>query len=571
MSIDFDSDGTAEIDENGTEEEILNINELTVSNSFHVENVNGHHIKDLLRSNSNLDLNEFKVTFLVAPSETKFTDTDSALDTKRLKREIAPPRAEETEEIMNLGDVLVEGSINGVNLSYILENALRTNVPEQRLESTVNFNTIRASSTIIKNEQISGINLNRVASIGANITALSTPVVFERPLAVNVLNVLHRINQIQVVNGKSNILLKRSRRVQTINGDKTFAAVNLIEPIILQGRINVSSPVMSKMKPIVTVDDELIIDGDVLISGNVTVKISLESNNLFGQSVRYSLAQVQGDGLRTDEANIDVPLEFSQPIQVNDIRSPTRLNGISLESFVKRNTSQIQRISAPKTIISDLRIENGFCEANEINGINVQLLNNTMLKRSAENQTVTGTLQIRRIVAENVNSGSLSFGKVPIDHLLTKSTNQIINGNVKIHGNVIIANGSVLNVDHLITQNNVFGVNLTELLDDSYNYANETVLLTSDKWFDSISIDRLIIESDFWPEVSTADVVKRLQTLTQGVLFNESVAFSDQFSIDNAFVLGTINNIPNSEFGQSWLLYEGKQVSGVALKYIFCA
>lgn len=540
--------------ENNLVEEMntLSVDELIVSGSVAVAKVNGHHIDDLLRSESDLHLNNLVIAYLLVPKDSNMTDTTS----KRAKRD-----ALVDDEIMHLNDVVLGGVFNNINFSSLVENALKIDQPEQRLTSDNKFQTISANTINVKDNKISDFDLNRIASIKDNETLINEPLIFAQLFSTNELNIAERLNHLTVQNGKLNILLKKGKRIQIITGDKEFDAVNLLEPIILHGRINISSPMMNKIKPIVTVDEELIIDSDILISGNVTVKRILETSNIFGQSIRFSLAQVRGDAIRIDDVDIDVPLEFSQAIFTEDIRLPTRLNGIPLESFIQRNITGVQRISAPKTIISDLSIENGFCSANEINGVNLQVLNTTMLKRTAKNQAVTGSVQIERIIAEHVNSDAMSFKKALIARILTKNSNQIINGNVVIHGNVFISNGSTLQAEHLTTQKNVFGLDLNEILDDCYSYSNESVYLTSSKWFQKVTIRELVIENDFWKVASTDAIVKRLDALTRGVLINQTLDYENQFTIDRLYVTGTINKIPSESFGREWLLSEGDQVS----------
>lgn len=530
----------------------LSVDELTVSGSVTVVKVNGHHIDDLLRSESDLNLKNLVIAYLLVPKDSNMTDITS----KRIKRD-----AVIDDEVMNLNDVVVDGLVNRFNFSSLIENALRIDQPEQRLTSDVVFQSISANTINVKDNKISDFDLNRIVSIQDNETLINEPLIFAQLLSTNELNIADRLNQLIVQNGKLNILLKKSKRVQIITGDKEFDGVKLLEPIILHGRINISSPMMNKIKPIVTVDEELIINSDILISGNVTVKGILQTSNIFGQSVRFSLTQVLGDAIRIDDVDIDVPLEFTQPIFTEDIRLPTHLNGIPIESFVQRNIVGVQRISARKTIISDLSIENGLCNVNEINGINLQILNTTMLKRTAKNQFVTGTIQIKRITTEHLNSDAISFGKNQIDRFLTKNTNQTINGNVVIHGNVFISDGSTIQAEHLMTQKNVFGLDLNEIIDDCYNYSNDSIHLISSKWFQNVTIGELVIESDFWKVASTYAIVKRLDELSRGVLINQTVDYDKQFTIDHLYVTGTINKIPSESFGREWLLSEGDQVS----------
>lgn len=208
------------------------------------------------------------------------------------------------------------------------------------------------------------------------------------------------MNQITVLDDdyKTDALFKRSRQPQMIIG-KTFESITLQEPIILQGRINIASSALNQMKPIVTVNEDLEIDDSVLFNGNVTIKNLLSVKNIYGKSLFFNVDQLLDDGLKLDEP-VDVPIEFLQPIQVGDVHSSTRINNVLISSLLKRNVTDVQQVIAPKTFTSDLSIEGGNCDANEINGINLQILNNTMVKRSAKNQIVTGTIHFEKINAQ---------------------------------------------------------------------------------------------------------------------------------------------------------------------------
>lgn len=160
-----------------------------------------------------------------------------------------------------------------------------------------------------------------------------------------------------------------------------------------------------------------------------------------------------------------------------------------------------------------------------------------------------------------MNAGKIFFGKTPIDRILTTDTDQVINGNVTIHGNISVSN--CLEIDHLITNNSVFEVDLNGLLDDCYlDVSNDdSIVVTTKKWFQNITIEELIVESDFWQMGEPTSVIaKRVNELNNGLHIQGPITFSSHFDIKNLTVTDSINDIPSSIFGQHWLLYEGKQV-----------
>ncbi|XP_055320364.1 uncharacterized protein LOC129577415 [Sitodiplosis mosellana] len=536
----------------------LTINELTVSESFLAESINGHKFSDLVCEDSDLVLYNFTVEKLVINDAANVEAIEKKLleSDERVKRDTS---SDPSTEPLNLYNVIVEGHVNGVNFSYFVENVLRTN-GDQRLEAPVNFGRLRAKSIQATDGKISNVDLASIARINANETVILSPIRFTQGIQVDKLSILERVNQIAIKGGKLDALLKRSREPQVLTGQKIFESIILLEPITLQGKINISSSVLSKMKPIVTVNEDLFIEDAVSFIGNVSIKNLLSIGNMFGQSLRYNAEQVLADGLKLDEP-VNVPLEFLQPLRIDDIQNPTRINNVPISSLLLRNVTDVQKVSAPKTFTSDLSVEGGNCDANEINGINLQILNNTMLKRSAKNQIVTGTIRFERITARKVKSDKLVIGKTPFDRLLTKGTDQNITGNVTIDGSIIM-NNSELEIDHLFTQNAIFGVDLKELLDDSFFYSpNDSIVLTTDKTFEHLTIGQLVVEDDdFWQVGhTTGEITKSLEELSKGIRIKGPVTFASTFNITNLTVTDSINDIPSSSFGQQWLLSEGKQ------------
>lgn len=374
------------------------INKLTVSKNLNVKTINGHSISDLVYKESDLVLKNFTVDELVIVNNTEnFEAIEKMLleSDKRIKRDVPVDPASQP---VVFNDLIVKGLVNGINFTYLLDNVLRTDVENQIIEAPMNFGTVRARSVQTPDNKMSNIDLSTIARIDLNHTIIRPPIRFTQGIQVGKLKVFSRLNTILINNGVMDALFKRSRRPQLITGAKEFESLALLEPISLQGKIEVSSPLLSKINPIVTINEDIVIDGSVSFLGNVTIKNVLRAENIYGKSLRYNVGQLLADGLRVDEI-VDIPMEFVQPIHADNILAPTRINGVPIESLIRCNVTELQTVYAPKTFTSDLTIEGGFADAYEINDIDLQLLNNTMLKRSAKNQIITGTIQFNRIIA----------------------------------------------------------------------------------------------------------------------------------------------------------------------------
>lgn len=377
----------------------LTIDELTITDSFYAERINGRNVADLLRTDSDLTLDTLTIGKLIIANDSKnFDEIEKKLldSDKRVKRDNSAAEDSSVKPLI-FSDITVRGLVNGIDFNDFVEQALRTNVDHQVLEGPVRIAKLQAESIQTMDGKISGHELSNIGHAQVQELIIRQPIVFAKSITVERLKTLQLFNEIKIDNGKMDVLFKRSKRVQEIRGQKTFASIDLLEPITLQGKINISSP-LNKIKPIVTVDEDIELVGDFEFVGNVTVQNLLQAQNIFGQSTRYSACQVLDDGLRLDEPVIDVPLQFVQPIQIDNVELGTRINDIPIESLILRNVSEWQTITAPKRFTSDLSVV-GDCEVIEVNGVNIQQLNNTVLKRSGENQIVTGTIQFAHITA----------------------------------------------------------------------------------------------------------------------------------------------------------------------------
>lgn len=372
----------------------LTVDELTITDSFHAERINGRNFSDLLRADSDLILDTMTVRELIIANNSKVHDK---IEQKLLQNDERVKRDVGSEKPLIFNDITVNGLVNGMDFDKFVEQVLRTDVDHQVLEAPVIITKLRANSIQTADGKIGGCDLSNIAHRRVKELIIRQGVRFEKPLTVQRLKTLQRFNQIFINNGKMDVLFKRSKNVQVMRGRKTFESIKLLEPISLEGKINVSSP-LRKFQPIVTIDEDIELDGDFEFIGNVTIQNILQAENIFGKSGLYSVQQVFDDGLRLDESEIDMPLVFLKPIEIDNVEPGTRINGVPIESLVLRNSSEWQTITAPKTFTSNLDVQ-GSCDLVEINGVNLEHLNNTVFKRSGHNQIITGNIQFKRITA----------------------------------------------------------------------------------------------------------------------------------------------------------------------------
>lgn len=154
----------------------------------------------------------------------------------------------------------------------------------------------------------------------------------------------------------------------------------------------------------------------------------------------------------------------------------------------------------------------------------------------------------------------IKLGSHSIDRLLTKNTDQEINANVRITGNVLISSNTGVVINRLNCQNPIFGVDLINLLNDSVESESPRIHFTSSKWFENITIDRLIIEGNFWQYGTSNTISTQLEAFRRGIILDGPVTFTNEFTINQLNFTGSINEVARQDFGTAWLLSETNQV-----------
>lgn len=376
------------------------IDELIIADTVNVlHTLNGHRIEDLVFIEKDLNLEALSVDQLVVYDATIFSEIQAKLTpltSSRGRRSVGS----DVSSPLRINQLFVSGRLNGLDFSDLQENVLRTNAVEQQLNANTRIDVATANVVRVRSNTISNQNLADLVSIRVNSTLIEQDIQFTQPIIINELNIMNRFNHMQVTNNRLDALFRRAKGVQVITGKKVFESVALLEPIFQQGKIDVRSPIMAQIKPMVNVDQDIVLTGDYSISGNVTIENLLAASNLFGRSGRYSAKQLQTDALRIDESVVNVAVEFVQPIRVENVLGVTRINDVPISTLIKRNIDDIQTITGRKVFSGDLYVESGLCDAYIINGIDLMVLNRTVLKKNAENQIVSGTIHFGRILAD---------------------------------------------------------------------------------------------------------------------------------------------------------------------------
>lgn len=318
--------------------------------------------------------------------------------------------------------------------------------------------------------------------------------------------------------------------------------------LTFQGKINSSS--LSHMNPLKTIRQNLTLEGNFEITGPVTIKKRLSvDGDIFGQSGTYSLNNLKQFGLLANATEIALNLRFQQPVKADRVFGSI-FNGIPIDDFVKTNYREVQVVTGKKIFESPLlEILNGTCEADRVNNVDLNHLNETVLRKTGD-QTVSGVIHFSKIETFRTVSKNIEFAGKNVDNFLGKDKEYTLQS-VSSKSDILIKNK--LKINSLITDRNAFGFNWTELWYDTVLKGEDQVFITGEKEFlGGLEIVNLKTKND----------IQKLSVLPENGIIN---IFAQNLNIpklqcDKVFFAGRLNDIQKEEFGNCWMEIEKEQI-----------
>lgn len=133
-------------------------------------------------------------------------------------------------------NLTISGKFNENQIFPLFTNTLRSSGFQifNTNTSSINIKNVTANRIATVSGLISGKNISDLVRIDAGDFVIDQFVRFSRPLVIGNLEVLGRVNNIRVTNGKWDVLLKNSDQIQEITGFKEFENVELREPVIIR-------------------------------------------------------------------------------------------------------------------------------------------------------------------------------------------------------------------------------------------------------------------------------------------------------------------------------------------------
>lgn len=249
------------------EPDVIYADTVHVSKHMKVDFINDHPISDFIKSTKELNIRHIKADSvqLNAPKNYKKLLSQSRNDHKlrstdnyRATVRQVNTFSEHLQEL-NVDELKIDGMINDIDLLTLEQFALKTFANEQTIDA--NFHIDHANAVDVHN--VNNLHVeNIVRTTKGQHYDINQDIQFSQPLYVNRLYVNDRMNNLKIINGKFDALLKESNETQIISASKEFENVKLLEPIVLRGKIKSKS--LEQINPIVSMSEPIILEGNFL-------------------------------------------------------------------------------------------------------------------------------------------------------------------------------------------------------------------------------------------------------------------------------------------------------------------
>jgi cytoskeletal protein CcmA (bactofilin family) len=449
--------------------------------------------------------------------------------------------------------------LNERNFTAMSIHSLKTS-GDQAIVAPITIGQLTANKIIfqkvLRDQKISNVpigDLINVADTRKRFDILQD-VRFEDELFVNNTRVNERINNVNVRNGKLQVLRKRGLNQQIVTGEKFFDQVDLLSPIVLQGKIE--SKTLEKMNPIITVNDNLVLQGDYKITGPVTVRRIRATDDITTGNGKFGLKNLAVNGLNLfTSKTTSNKLVFKNVVEVKRNLQAVSLNEKPVANFVKSNVQDVQTIRGTTTFKGGLLVDSGTVQADVINDVDVNQLNKTTLKLfSSATQFIDGNVELASLTAAQIVSPKMNVKGKSVDLLLNtnkkQDVSQLVVDDAKVR-NLVATNV------HQQAGGKVFGSDLNFIIDDIVTKESSPNNIIAEKQFTDLALEHLTFtEGNEWKST----ILNYENSVAQDLNVTGNVNFEKEMKIGNLVVTGTINGVSYDDMTSNWLQAEGDQV-----------
>ncbi|XP_034479969.1 uncharacterized protein LOC117785829 isoform X2 [Drosophila innubila] len=452
-------------------------------------------------------------------------------------------------EQLNLQDLQLEGNLNGLNWTQLLEQTLKRRGSQvQFIKAPVDISNLKAEAILVNSNEINDRPLGQLISIDGGDFIVQQDVQFAQPIEVNKLLINQRLNHIHVNRQRFDVLLHQANHTQIIEGAKRFENIRVLEPITIAGQMLGAE--LHAMSPMKVTHQSVELQGDYVINGDVTIGQLLQVEDYLEANTQRSAAKTLQQALRIDQQLEDVNLRFEQPLNVHDTQL-SFINAEDLQQLVQLNVDEVQVVEGAKLLPQSLTIRNGFGEVNILNDIHVDQLSHQLLLKSS-NQSLKFPVKLLALEVPQLNATQLQLNQLKLEDYMRHSGEQRCTGNLYVDH----LQADQVQVEQLHLHGTLFKHTLSELKEQGAQRLRSWQLPAN---FSGTIHARNVWLKGYINNASVEQVEQQLQQLAGNIKYVGDFTFRHAVNISNLSFSGSLNGIQAQRFGQYWLENDGEQ------------
>ncbi|ODM91837.1 Thrombospondin-type laminin G domain and EAR repeat-containing protein [Orchesella cincta] len=394
---------------------------------------------------------------------------------------------------------------------------------------------------------------------------------------IDELVVNRRLNNIEVNNGKLDILLANSEEPQHIKS-KTLRSIHLRNHVEANGLVDgVHLSSWSEVQRILLPENS--------IQGALNVKGSIKAND--GIFVKDSFTQANSDvshvlqhSARTDAEQLPgsctLTFEGLEVLGNSDILGD--VNGVHPSDWVINNPTQTQKvhITGEKTFSNGLKLErdieaNALFGSKEANAENILSVLPNLLLDDVDQHITHETAFIRGFRVNQASCMNSILNETPFEDLLHKKGDQTVHVRSSFR-KPLIAKGDV-GVLADLTVGSVNGININRELEDTLRTGKQPdQTVKGDYHFTELSTQNTFVQGKFAStDVNSllGNIVMKNKNKVTTLQEGSQLIFSKGGSINLVEYIGSVNGIRHSEWGQKWLLTQSDQKVTSKVEFVY--
>ncbi|XP_061402072.1 uncharacterized protein LOC133337882 [Musca vetustissima] len=517
--------------------ETLNIKQLTIDNKLEAKIINKINIENPEFQAIHADKITIFEQFLKPLPEDRSSDLNYMED----------------NEVLMIENLNINGKLNEFTWMELLNDTLKREGDQQLINApNIKIKNLETSRLVVTSNVVNQQHLSTLIPIDGGEYVINQDIQFAQPIRAKSVQINERLNNVNVLQGKLDVLLRRSNETQIIEGPKSMRNVKVMEPVTIAGQM--LGKHLESITPNKAIHQPLVLQGDFMINGDVDINRLLKTGDIIDLREKMSVKQTLERGIRMNQHMEDIKLKFLQPLKANNTLV-SFVNRNDLQRLVKLNQDEIQIIEGPKRFAGSLEISRGFSEFKNLNGIDMEKLEKNSFLRN-NNQTITVPVKFGKIQAKSINSTSILINNRNVSEYLTKSSNQSVNGNLIVDNLKV----ETLKVDNLNTNNRIFQQNIVDIYRQKSRSApsQQEVFSKNQKFHGSIYVKNLILNSTI-NERNIQEIERNLLQLEGNIKYVGNFKFNYPMNVTKLSFYGKLNDIKAEELGKTWLQKYAKQ------------